>query len=44
MPLLKEETISKPVNVFINLSRDEKTIKDNIRVSSNHISILDQEG
>ena len=44
MPLLKEETISRPVNIYINHFRDEKTIKDNIRISSNHISILDDEG
>lgn len=44
MPLLKEEALARPVNVFINLFRDEKAIKDNIRISSNHISILDDEG
>jgi len=44
MPLLKEEAIARPVNVYINLSRDEKAIKDNIRITSNHISILDEEG
>jgi hypothetical protein len=44
MPLLKDEARSFPVSSFIALSRDEKTVRENIRVSSNHISILDDEG
>lgn len=44
MPLFKDEARSAPVTAFITLSRDEKTLRENIRVSSNHISILDDEG
>lgn len=44
MPLFKDEARSSPVTAFITLSRDEKTVRENIRVSSNHISILDDEG
>lgn len=44
MPLLKDEARSSPVSAFITLTRDEKTVRENIRVSSNHISILDDEG
>lgn len=44
MPLLKEEARSFPVSSFISLSKDEKSSRDNIRIASNHISILDDEG
>lgn len=44
MPVLKEEAIGQPASIYINLAKEEKTIKDNIRISSNHISILDDDG
>lgn len=44
MPLLKDEAVSQPAKIYINLTRDEKLFKENIRVTSNHISILDDEG
>jgi hypothetical protein len=44
MPLFRDEAVSQTPKCFISLNRDERSNKENIRVSSNHISLLDNDG